>query len=120
MLVLRSARRSPKQRRSVIEASFAGEDMNTSNWARIVGRFFLTVVAMLVSVPPVAQIDLSGEWSVRSHEDPGQPPLGDYLGIPFNDAGRLRAETTAESIWGTQEYQCRPHSAPHVWPGVGG
>ena len=25
----------------------------------------------------------------------GQPPLGDYLGIPFNDAGRLRADTTA-------------------------
>ena len=29
----------------------------------------------------------------------GQPPLGDYLGIPFNDAGRLRADTSAESIW---------------------
>src|SRR6185295_13172859 len=47
-------------------------------------------------------------------------PLGDYLGIPFNAAGRQRAETTAESIWGTPEYQCRPHSAPHVWRGAGG
>ncbi len=78
------------------------------------------VVMMLVCLPVFGQVDFSGEWSVRNHEDPGQPPLGDYLGIPFNQAGRVRAETTAESIWGTPEYQCRPHSAPHVWRGVGG
>src|SRR4030095_12682500 len=94
--------------------------MRTVNRVRHVGSFFLTIVAMLISVPAFAQIDLEGEWSVRNNEDPGQPPLGDYLGIPFNEAGRLRAETTAESIWGTPEYQCRPHSAPHVWRGVGG
>ena len=84
---------------------------------KVLGVFGLTV---LLSIPALAQTDFSGEWVVRSHEDPGQPPLGDYLGIPFNDAGRQRAETTAESIWGTPEYQCRPHSAPHVWRGVGG
>src|SRR5579885_1377013 len=61
--------------------------------------------------------DISGEWQLASDEDPGalgqlgQPPLGDYLGIPFNAAGRMRAETSAESIWETPEYQCRPHSA---------
>src|SRR2546422_6453448 len=94
---------------------------------------FLLVVVMLVSTPALAQParpqnppDISGEWSSTSNEDPGalgglgQPPLGDYLGIPFNDAGRLRADTTAESIWGTPEYQCRPHSAPHQWRGLGG
>ena len=32
----------------------------------------------------------------------------------------MRADTTAESIWGTPEYQCRPHSAPHQWRGLGG
>jgi hypothetical protein len=70
--------------------------------------------------------DISGEWRLENHEDPGQlgalgqPPLGDYLGIPFNDAGRMRADTSAESIWGTPEYQCRPHSAPHQWRGLGG
>src|SRR5437867_3397110 len=94
---------------------------------------FLLVAAMLVSAPALAQParpqnppDISGEWSLTSNEDPGalgglgQPPLGDYLGIPFNDAGRLRADTSAESIWGTPEYQCRPHSAPHQWRGLGG
>ena len=70
--------------------------------------------------------DIAGEWALQNDEDPGQlgalgqPPLGDYLGIPFNDAGRMRADTSAESIWGTPEYQCRPHSAPHQWRGLGG
>jgi glyoxylase-like metal-dependent hydrolase (beta-lactamase superfamily II) len=70
--------------------------------------------------------DIAGEWGLENYEDPGQlgasgqPPLGDYLGIPFNDAGRLRSDTTPESIWGTPEYQCRPHSAPHQWRGLGG
>jgi len=84
---------------------------------KVLGIFAVMVFA---SFPLFAQTDFSGEWVVRNHEDPGQPPLGDYLGIPFNAAGRQRAETTAESIWGTPEYQCRPHSAPHVWRGVGG
>jgi hypothetical protein len=70
--------------------------------------------------------DLSGEWILELSEDPGQlgrtgqPAPDDYLGIPFNDAGRLRSDTTAESLWGTPEYQCRPHSAPHQWRGLGG
>jgi glyoxylase-like metal-dependent hydrolase (beta-lactamase superfamily II) len=70
--------------------------------------------------------DIAGEWALQNDEDPGQlgalgqPPLGDYLGIPFNEAGRMRADTTPESIWGTPEYQCRPHSAPHQWRGLGG
>jgi glyoxylase-like metal-dependent hydrolase (beta-lactamase superfamily II) len=70
--------------------------------------------------------DLAGEWRLENYEEPGalgaqgQPPLGDYLGIPFNEAGRMRADTSAESIWGTPEYQCRPHSAPHQWRGLGG
>src|SRR5712664_2310174 len=87
------------------------------------------VVALVVSMPAFAQParpqippDIAGEWRLDNNEQDttAQPPLGDYLGIPFNDAGRLRADTTAESIWGTPEYQCRPHSAPHQWRGLGG
>ncbi len=75
-----------------------------------------------LATPP----DIAGEWVLQSNEDPGQiggqgqPTLGYYLGIPFNEAGRMRADTSAESIWGTPEYQCRPHSAPHQWRGLGG
>jgi len=69
-------------------------------------------------VPP----DIAAEWRLDTNErdTSSQAPLGDYTGIPFNEAGRLRSETTPESIWGTPEYQCRPHSAPHQWRGLGG
>ena len=86
-------------------------------------------LALLMSAPAAAQParqpippDISGEWRLDNNEEDTslQPPLGDYLGIPFNDAGRQRADTTAESIWGTPEYQCRPHAAPHQWRGLGG
>ena len=89
----------------------------------------LFAVAVLISAPAWAQParlatppDIAGEWRLDNNEEDttAQPPLGDYLGIPFNDAGRQRSDTTAESIWGTPEYQCRPHSAPHQWRGLGG
>src|SRR5688572_22248585 len=53
--------------------------------------------------------DITGEWRLDNSEDDttAQPPLGDYTGVPFNDAGRLRSDTTAESIWGTPEFQDR-------------
>ena len=78
----------------------------------------LLVSAQSGIVPP----DISGEWErIADERDAvGQPTLGDYTGIAFNEAGRMRAETSAESLWATAEYQCRPHSAPHQWRGVGG
>jgi glyoxylase-like metal-dependent hydrolase (beta-lactamase superfamily II) len=110
-----------------------GEIMIQVYGSRIAVLSFLLAVAILVGDPAYAQParpqnppDISGEWNLQSDEDPGalgalgQPPLGDYLGIPFNEAGRMRAETSAESLWGTPEYQCRPHSAPHQWRGLGG
>ena len=93
----------------------------------------VAVILLLAGVLPAASAvaqparpqtppDIAGEWRLDNNEEDttAQPPLGDYLGIPFNDAGRQRADTTAESIWGTPEYQCRPHSAPHQWRGLGG
>jgi hypothetical protein len=66
--------------------------------------------------------DIAQEWRLDNNERDtfGQAPLGDYTGIAFNDAGRMRSDTTPESIWGTLEYQCRPHSSPHQWRGLGG
>jgi len=91
-----------------------------------VGALFVTAGAVAQPARPATPPDISGEWRLENDEEAGalgalgQPPLGDYLGIPFNDAGRMRADTSAESIWGTPEYQCRPHSAPHQWRGLGG
>ena len=66
--------------------------------------------------------DIAQEWRLDNNERDtySQAPLGDYTGIAFNDAGRMRSDTTPESIWGTLEYQCRPHAAPHQWRGLGG
>ena len=98
--------------------------MTTRNRMRTAGLVLAVAAAAVVNLRVAAQgerpPDIAGEWRLDSAEDPGQPPLGDYLGIAFNEAGRLRADTTPESIWGTPEYQCRPHSAPHQWRGVGG
>src|SRR5688572_16741227 len=107
--------------------------MHQTSGNRAAYRLILVVALMLTSVSAFAQParpgtppDIAGEWVLQSNEDPGQiggqgqPTLGYYLGIPFNEAGRMRADTSAESIWGTPEYQCRPHSAPHQWRGLGG
>ena len=91
-----------------------------------IALLFVALAAAMLNVRTSAQgggarpPDLAGEWRLDQGEDPGQPALADYLGLAFNEAGRMRADTTPESIWGTPEYQCRPHSAPHQWRGVGG
>lgn len=79
------------------------------------------VSTVAVSVPAFAQIDFSGEWAPRFHEDqpervPG-PELGDYLGLPINDAARLRADSWEGSMLTLPEWQCRPHSADYIWRG---
>ena len=99
-----STRHSPRARRS------------WRCWPRAVNAL---VLAQDVRTEPT---NIAGEWRLDNNErdTSSQAPLGDYTGIPFNDAGRMRSDTTPESIWGTPEYQCRPHSAPHQWRGLGG
>jgi cyclase len=74
-------------------------------------------VCVLAAVPAAAQIDLSGEYAPRFHEDqperiPG-PDLGDYLGLPITDAARMRGETWDASILTLPEHQCKPHPADY-------
>jgi glyoxylase-like metal-dependent hydrolase (beta-lactamase superfamily II) len=71
----------------------------------------------LVTAPVFAQIDLSGEWSARYHEDqehriPG-PELGDYTGLPINDAARLKADSWDASILSLREHQAKPHPSTY-------
>jgi hypothetical protein len=78
-------------------------------------------LAMLVlgalASPLFAQRDLSGEWAPRFHEDqperiPG-PDIGDYLGLPINDAARLRGDSWDASLLTLPEHQCKPHPADY-------
>ena len=88
-------------------------------------RFVVTTCLMflvLSSVPASAQVLLAGNWiPYRTHEDeqdrgPG-PDLGDYLGIPINNAARLFAESWDASRLTLQEHQCRVHVAPYIYHG---
>ena len=59
--------------------------------------WFAAVAVLLAAAPAAAQVDLTGRWGVRFHEDcperiPG-PPVGDYLALPMNDAARMRADS---------------------------
>jgi glyoxylase-like metal-dependent hydrolase (beta-lactamase superfamily II) len=79
------------------------------------GNIFLAL--SLCAGSTFAQVDLTGEWGARYHEDqperiPG-PEIGDYLGLPINDAARLRADSWDASLLTLPEWQCRPHPADY-------
>jgi hypothetical protein len=74
-------------------------------------------LALALTVPAAAEVDLSGQWAQRMHEDwqdrlPG-PDLGDYTGIPITDATRAKADAWEESVITEPERQCVPHPAPY-------
>src|SRR5579863_10421066 len=92
--------------------------MRSSAW-KWIGPLLL---AACVLVPPArAQMDPAGEWDNRFHEDeperiPG-PEIGDYLGLPINDAARLRGDTWVATLLELPENQCRPHPSDYAWRG---
>ena len=81
------------------------------------------LLAAAFAHPAFAQVDFSGEWAPLYHEDniervPG-PELGDYTGIPVNNAARLRGDAyDADRIAVVPEYQCRPHGADYSMRGA--
>jgi glyoxylase-like metal-dependent hydrolase (beta-lactamase superfamily II) len=81
------------------------------------------LLSLLTLIPARAQVDLSGVWADRitedSYERSGGPPLGDYQGIPLNDAGRMKADSHDHSEWSLPEFQCRPHPGPYQWRALG-
>ena len=84
-------------------------------------RAAIGVLLLLTGLPALAQVDFTGEWAPRFHEDeperiPG-PELGDYLGLPLNDAARLRADSWDASIQTLPEHQCIPHPSTYSFRG---
>jgi hypothetical protein len=80
-------------------------------------RLIAIIALALMAVPAFAQIDPSGEWAPRYHEDQperlGGPDIGDYLGLPINDAARLRGDSWDASLLSLPEHQCKPHPADY-------
>jgi len=95
--------------------------MHKLNVMRVAG--LLILVVMFGVRPASAQVDLTGMWAPLFHEDqperaPG-PEVGDYLGLPINDAARLHAITWDASLLTVPEHQCKPHPSTYGFRGVG-
>src|ERR1700735_5258689 len=74
--------------------------------------------ALWAALPLRAQINLTGDWTPLYTEDleeriPG-PAIGDWLGLPLNDAGRLFAESWSPSRLTLPEHQCQVHVSPYL------
>lgn len=69
------------------------------------------------------EINFSGDWSPLYHEDgpdriPGAP-LGDYAGLPLNEAAILRGQSWDPNIISVvPELQCRQHGADYAIRGL--
>ncbi len=79
------------------------------------------LLGLTLSGAAPAQMDPSGEWGPRFDEDrferiPG-PEIGDYLGLPINDAARLRGDSWDAALLELQENQCRAHGSDYGWRG---
>jgi cyclase len=85
-------------------------------------HFAFCIGVLICAVAPAsAQISLVGEWVGRYHEDfqdriPG-PDLGDYTGLPVNDAARRFADSWDPSRVSLLEHQCQPYVSPHIYRG---
>src|SRR5882757_166676 len=81
----------------------------------------IVLATVLFGATAFAQVDLSGNWGAMFTEDqperiPG-PELGDYVGLPVNDANRLRADSWSSSRLTMPEQQCRVHVSPYIYRG---
>jgi hypothetical protein len=82
--------------------------------AQIAVGFALLLVLAGTAAPARAQTDFSGEWTrIREEDSVLNPDIGDWFGIPMNDAARRRAATWDPSSWTLLEWQCRPHGGAY-------
>ena len=83
--------------------------------------FGLLLAAILGTAPAAfSQIDLGGEWAATFHEDlphRGGVRLGDYTGLPLNEAGWRKAQSWDEDARSTEERQCIPHVVTYALRG---
>jgi glyoxylase-like metal-dependent hydrolase (beta-lactamase superfamily II) len=100
------------------QCSFATQEVQMSRPRQVRLCFpFILCVAGLACFPACAQLDLTGEWGMRMHEDvpyrgPG-PEVGEYLGLPINEAARMKADSWDGAVYTQPERQCIPFAADH-------
>ncbi len=100
--------------------SLSESGMDNALRSRIAVPLLLLLMA-LFATPALAQVDLSGAWTPRYHEDqperiPG-PELADYLGLPINEEARQWALSWDPSRLTVQEHQCQVHTVAYIYRG---
>jgi len=93
------------------------------NPVRLSALVLLPVTLAIAASVAFAQVDISGEWAARIHEDqPHRVPgaeLGDYTGLPINAAARQKASHWDASILSLPEQMAKPHPAMYFMRGPG-
>lgn len=76
------------------------------------------IAGFLTSVPVWAETDLTGYWAPIMHEDrvfrTVGPSLGDYSGLPINDAAKAIADVWNPDDNYKPENQCEMHGAAYI------
>jgi hypothetical protein len=93
---------------------------------RITTLASLLATSLLFAVQARAQadLDLSGVWNQKTHEDWQEegdgPDLGDFLGLPINEEARTRALSYSASSLSLPERQCLFYAPSYLIAGLQG
>ncbi|MBV8728378.1 MAG: hypothetical protein JO336_01080 [Acidobacteriia bacterium] len=81
-------------------------------------------ILLCAGFPALAQIELSGSWASKNHEDALERGAGpnpvDFAGIPFNPSGRAKALSYMQSQISMPERICAFYSQWHLMIGTFG
>jgi hypothetical protein len=94
--------------------------MRAIHRATIVTSLLIVATAFAPRIA-LAQVDLSGTFSqTPSQDNTTDPFIGDYTGLPINDAVRLRADSWTAAKWDQEQHECDPHPADYAPRAPGG
>jgi glyoxylase-like metal-dependent hydrolase (beta-lactamase superfamily II) len=92
--------------------------------------FSVGAVCAALAAPASAQNDVAGDWDQAGGgifgfqeefiDRGGGPDLGDYAGLPINDALRYKASLYSPSWLTVPEHQCLPHPSTYQYRSPGG
>ncbi len=92
-------------------------------------RACFALVAATVACTALAQNDVAGDWDHAGGgifgfqeeflDRGGGPDLGDYAGLPINDALRYKASLYSTSWLSVPEHQCLPHPSTYQYRSPG-
>jgi len=85
---------------------------------------------LALALPALAQTEVGGDWDQAGGgifgfqeeflDRGGGPDLGDYAGLPINDALRYKASLYSPSWLTVPEHQCLPHPSTYQYRSPGG